>query len=60
MTSCARGCCWTAFQVCARNQTCSCHWGDWLTAPVSGGADRTYRDPTANQAIGNVMKGRKE
>ncbi len=46
-------------QVCARAYSCACHWGDWLqTARATGGADRTYRDPTANQAIGNVMKER--
>jgi len=26
---------------------------------VAGGADRTYRDPTAAEAIGNVMRSRK-
>lgn len=60
MTPCARGCCWTAFQVCSRQRDCRCHWGDWLTtAATNNGAVITHRDPTANQAIGNIMKERK-
>lgn len=58
MTSCARSCCWVPMAgVCARNRSCACHWDDQRPATVKGGADRTYRDPTAAEAIGNVMKG---
>lgn len=60
MTPCARGCCWVPMAgVCARNRSCACHWADARPAMVSGGALATYPDPTANQAIGNVMKERR-
>jgi hypothetical protein len=58
MTPCARGCCFTGLQVCARTYSCKCHWLDRRPAAVKGGADRTYRDPVANEAIANVMKER--
>jgi hypothetical protein len=58
MTPCARGCCWSPY-ACSKARACSCHWGDWLTTqPANNGAVVTYRDPTANQAVGNVMKAR--
>jgi hypothetical protein len=54
--TCARGCCFTGLSVCARAYSCKCHWASQRPTRTPGGADRTYRDPTANQAIGNVMK----
>ena len=59
MTPCARGCCWTGLNVCARNRTCACHWDDTRPAPVRGGALATYRDPTAAEAIGNIERERR-
>jgi len=56
LSPCSRACCWSPFS-CGRQGECSCHWGDWLkTARATGGADRTYRDPTSREAIANVMK----
>lgn len=61
---CARGCCYTGLQVCARAYSCACHQEaltGWLHAPTTEAPVRLgHRDPTANQAIGNVMKGAKE
>ena len=63
MTPCTRGCCWSPYG-CAKARECSCHWGDWLhtaAAQANNGAVTTYRDPTANQAVNNIMrKQRKE
>lgn len=59
MTTCARGCCWVPMAgICAHAYFCACHWDDRRPAAIKGGADRTYRDPTAAEAIGNVMKER--
>jgi len=57
MTPCARACCWTP-HCCGKAYSCACHWDDRRPAAVKGGADATYRDPTAAEAIGNVMKER--
>jgi hypothetical protein len=54
--TCARGCCYTGLGVCARQRVCDCHWGEAAPARTAGGADATYNDPTARQAIANVMK----
>jgi hypothetical protein len=54
MRPCARGCCWSPFG-CALARACSCHFGEQRPT-LKGGAEATYRDPTANEAIGNVMK----
>ncbi len=59
MTTCARGCCYTGLQVCARNRSCACHWAEMAPASVKGGALATYRDPTASQAIHNIDKERR-
>lgn len=56
VTHCSRGCCFTGLSVCARAYSCKCHFDDQRPAAVKGGADRTYADPTAREAIGNVMK----
>jgi len=56
MTPCARGCCWSPFG-CAKARECDCHWGDWLLTPQGKrGSAATYRNPTENQAIANVMR----
>jgi hypothetical protein len=52
MTPCARGCCWTPYG-CAQARNCACHWDQ--RAP-SRNSPNVHADPTANQAIGNVMK----
>lgn len=61
MTPCARGCCWTAFQVCAKARECDCHpkpLPEWLGTKTDEPPLRLgHKDPTANQAIGNVMSG---
>ena len=54
MSPCARGCCWTPFS-CASARTCACHWEDKKPAP-RGSDSRKFSDPTANEAIRNVMK----
>lgn len=59
MTTCARGCCYTGLEVCAHAYSCACHWEARIPAAVKGGADATYRDPTAQEAIANVMRTRK-
>jgi hypothetical protein len=56
VTSCGRGCCFTGLQVCARAYTCACHWEDRRPAAIKGGAAGVHRDPTANEAIHNVMR----
>ena len=57
MTPCARGCCWVPMPgVCAKARDCPCHWEDKRPARVSGGAAGVHRDPTANEAIANVMR----
>jgi hypothetical protein len=53
--TCARGCCWTAFQVCSKARTCACHWDEHKPSSRTNGTN-TYADPTANQAVRNVMK----
>jgi len=59
LSPCARGCCWTQWQVCSRASECACHWGDWLlTAPADGSHTPPYRDPTAGEAIYNISKER--
>lgn len=59
MSPCSRGCCWSPYG-CALSGTCACHWGDWLkVAAPSSGAVITHRDPTANEAIGNITRERR-
>jgi len=65
MTPCARGCCWTPMAgVCARSHACACHpqaLDNWLGTPTTEPTNRLgHRDPTANQAIGNVMRARRK
>ena len=56
MTPCARSCCWVPMAgVCARNRTCACHWDERKPAGRNHSA-AVHSDPTANQAIRNVMK----
>jgi hypothetical protein len=43
--------------ICAHAYSCACHWDDRRPATVKGGAEGVHRDPTAQQAIHNVMKG---
>lgn len=60
MTSCARGCCFTGLQVCARSYTCACHptpLTEWLgTRADEPAVRRTHADPTGNQAVNNIMR----
>lgn len=59
MTPCARSCCWVPMAgVCAKARTCPCHWDERAHGGLAGTAG-THRDPTANEAIGNVMKERR-
>lgn len=58
MSPCARGCCFTGLQVCAKARSCACHWDERRPGSRSNGTV-TYRDPTAEQAVSNVMKERK-
>lgn len=54
MTPCARGCCWVPMAgVCAKDRSCACHWDERRPARNS---PNVHSDPTANQAIGNVMR----
>lgn len=56
MKPCARGCCWTPMAgVCALNRSCRCHWDERKPGGRNNGTN-TYSDPTANQAVRNVMK----
>jgi hypothetical protein len=55
VTPCARGCCWTPL-ACARQRACLCHVED-LKPPPKGSDSKRYSDPTATQAIRNIMKG---
>ena len=57
MTPCARGCCWSPFS-CAKERSCACHWDERKPTSRSNGTV-TYRDPTAEQAVSNVMKERR-
>lgn len=57
MTTCARGCCWNPYG-CAHAYSCACHWDDRRPASRTNGTV-TYADPTATQAVHNVMKERK-
>lgn len=54
MSPCARGCCWTP-TLCARQRDCACHWEDKKPRTRTNGTN-TYSDPTANEAVRNVMK----
>ena len=56
MTPCHRGCCWTPFS-CATNRSCTCHEDE--QSGGRRGIAYTHADPTASQAIGNIMKERK-
>lgn len=56
MTPCARGCCWTPYS-CAANRSCACHWDERKPGGQVGSAV-VHKDPTADQAIRNVMKGK--
>lgn len=57
MNPCARGCCWNPWNSCSRQRTCPCHWEERRPAP-QGSDSRKFRDPTADTAIRNIMKGR--
>lgn len=59
MTPCARGCCWNPYG-CALSRQCPCHWDErnGYAPTIAGGAIATHPDPTANKAIGNVMRGK--
>lgn len=58
MSPCARGCCWTP-TICARQRDCPCHWEE--RKPRNRGTDtNTHPDPTATQAIRNIMKERRK
>ena len=59
MTVCGRGCCYTGLQVCARAYDCRCHWEDRKPAKEPGDG-RRHKDPTANEAIRNIMKGNRK
>jgi hypothetical protein len=54
MTPCSRSCCWTP-HACAKARTCACHWDERKPSSRTNGTN-TYSDPTANQAVRNVMK----
>jgi hypothetical protein len=54
MTPCARGCCFTGMQVCGKQRTCSCHVDERRPPPRGSDATR-HKDPTAEQAIRNIM-----
>lgn len=58
MTPCARSCCWTPFS-CASGRSCACHWDERKPASRTNGTV-TYRDPTANEAVNNIMRERKK
>lgn len=45
--------------VCALNRACSCHWEERKPTSRNNGGT-VYSDPTANQAVRNVMKGKPE
>lgn len=57
MTPCARSCCWTP-HCCALNRTCRCHADERKPASRNDGGTN-YNDPTASQAVHNVMKERR-
>jgi len=59
MTPCARGCCFTGLQVCARKRACLCH-ADERRPPPRGSDARKYADPTADQAIRNITNERRK
>jgi len=59
MTPCARGCCFTGLQVCARQRTCNCH-ADERRPPPRGSDSKRWRDPTAEQAIRNIERRKKK
>lgn len=54
MTPCARSCCWNPW-TCSKNRTCSCHWDERKPGGRNNGGT-VYSDPTAQQAVRNVMK----
>lgn len=54
MSPCARGCCWSPYS-CALDRTCACHWDERRATSRNNGTN-TYSDPTATQAVHNVMK----
>lgn len=54
MTPCSRSCCWTPFS-CATDRSCACHWDERKPNSRTNGTV-TYNDPTATQAVRNVMK----
>ena len=62
MKPCKRGCCWSPYG-CATASECDCHptpLTDWLGTPANEPTNRLgHRDPTANQAVMNVMRQRK-
>jgi hypothetical protein len=59
VTKCARGCCFTGLNVCGKQRACLCHVDD-LKPPPKGSDARSHNDPTANEAIRNIMKGTKK
>lgn len=63
MTPCARGCCWSPYG-CAKANTCDCHptpITEWLgTKTDEPHVKLTHRDPTANQAVGNIMRAQRK
>ena len=58
MTVCGRGCCWNPWG-CSLAYDCRCHWEDRKPAKEPGDSYR-HADPTAQQAIRNIMKARKK
>jgi hypothetical protein len=55
MNPCARGCCWSPYS-CALDRSCACHWDERKPSLAAGNTAGRHRDPTANEAINNVMK----